>query len=93
VNAPTVAIQGEGAKTPMTTAKELEKIGYSVVVYPGSALYAASWAVKNVMKELMAKGTTKGYMDRMYDFQGFNKLMGVEKFLDKERLYLRDLLD
>lgn len=93
VNAPTVAIQGEGAKTPMTTAKELEKIGYSVVVYPGSALYAASWAVKNVMEELMAKGTTKGYMDRMYDFPEFNKLMGVEKFLDKERLYLRDLLD
>jgi methylisocitrate lyase len=93
VDAPTVAIQGEGAKTPMTTAKELEDIGYSVVVYPGSALYAATWAVKNVMKELMSKGTTEGYMDRMYDFNGFNNLMDVDKFLEKERLYLRDLLD
>ena len=93
VNAPTVAIQGEGAKTPMTTAKELEKIGFSVVVYPGSALYAAAWAVKGVMKELMDRGTTEGYMDRMYNFPGFNELMGVERFLEKEGMYLRDLLD
>lgn len=92
VNAPTVAIQGEGGKTPMTTAKELEKIGYSVVVYPGSALYAAAWAVKGVMKELMHTGTTKGYMDRMYSFPSFNELMGVEKFLEKESYYLRSLL-
>ena len=92
VNAPTVTIQGEGAKTPMTTAKELEKIGYSVVVYPGSALYAAAWAVKGVMKELMNTGTTKGYMDRMYNFPGFNELMGVEKLLEKEGYYLRSLL-
>ena len=92
VNAPTVAIQGEGAKTPMTTAKELEKIGYSVVVYPGSALYAAAWAVKGVMKELMNTGTTKGYMDRMYSFPSFNELMGVEKLLEKEGYYLRSLL-
>ncbi|MFC1862478.1 oxaloacetate decarboxylase [Thermodesulfobacteriota bacterium] len=92
VDAPTVAIQGEGAKTPMTTAKELEKIGFNVVVYPGSALYAAGWAVRGVMEELMAKGTTKGYMDRMYDFPGFNELMGVERFLEKESFYLGSLL-
>lgn len=92
VEGPTVAIQGEGAKTPMTTAKELEEMGYSVVVYPGSALYAAAWAVKGVMKELITTGTTKGYMDRMYNFPGFNELMGVEKFLEKEAFYLKDLL-
>jgi methylisocitrate lyase len=92
VSAPTVAIQGEGAKTPLTTAKELEKIGYSVVVYPGSALYAAAWAVNAVMKEIMNTGTTKGYLDRMYNFAGFNELMGVERHLAKEGYYLQSLL-
>ncbi|MBW1769469.1 MAG: isocitrate lyase/PEP mutase family protein [Deltaproteobacteria bacterium] len=92
VDAPTVGIQGEGGKTPMTTVKELEKIGFNVVVYPGSALYAAAWAVKAVMEELITTGTTKGYMDRMYNFPGFNKLMGVERFLEKESLYLGDFL-
>jgi methylisocitrate lyase len=89
----TVAIQGEGAKTPMTTAKALEEIGFNVVVYPGSALYAAAWAIESVMKELKNNGTTKGYMDRMYHFNDFNKLMGVERFLEKESSYLKSLLE
>ena len=93
VKGPTVAIQGEGAKTPLTTVKELEKIGFDVVVYPGYALYAAAWAIENVMKELKNHGTTKGYMDRMYHFHDFNKLMGVEKFLEKEISYLKSLLE
>jgi len=92
VNGPTVAIQGEGAKTPMTTATALEEIGFNVVVYPGSALYAAAWAIEHVMKELKNNGTTKGYMDRMYHFNDFNKLMGVERFLEKESSYLKSLL-
>lgn len=93
VNGPTVAIQGEGGKTPLTTAKALEKIGFNVVVYPGSALYAAAWAIQNVMKELKNNGTTKGYMDRMCHFHDFNKLMGVENFLEKESSYLKSLLE
>jgi methylisocitrate lyase len=77
----------------MTTAKALEKLGFNVVVYPGSALYAAAWAVKSVMKELITKGTTKGYMDRMFDFHGFNTLMGTHRFLEKESYYLTGLLE
>jgi methylisocitrate lyase len=92
VDGPTQAIQGEGAKTPMIPAKELEEMGFSVVVYPGSALYAAAWAVKGVMEELMKSGTTQGYLDNMYKFQGFNELMGLKKFIETESLYLRDLL-
>ncbi len=92
VEAPTVAIQGEGAKTPLTTAKALEELGFSVVVYPGSALYAAAWAVKSIMHELMEKGTTEGFLDKMYDFPGFNKLMGTDRFLDLESKYLKVLL-
>ena len=92
VKAPTVAIQGEGAKTPMTTVKELEDLGFNVVVYPGSALYAASWAVQNVMDELMRTGTTRGIMDKMFLFNEFNELMGVKEYLSKEHDYLRGLL-
>lgn len=92
VNGPTVAIQGEGAKTPILTSKELENMGYAVVVYPGSALYAAAWAIKKVMEELNLKGTTKGYMDRMYNFSSFNELIGLGRFLEEESLYLRSSL-
>jgi methylisocitrate lyase len=92
VDGPTQAIQGEGAKTPMIPAKELEEMGFSVVVYPASALYAAAWAVKGVMEELMKKGTTKGFLDNMFKFHEFNKLMGLKKFMETESLYLSDLI-
>jgi carboxyvinyl-carboxyphosphonate phosphorylmutase len=92
VKAPTVAIQGEGAKTPLTTAKELEKIGFNVVVYPGSALYSAAWAMRQVMRELISKGTTQGYMDKMLLFNDFNKLMDVDMYLSREKRYLGNFL-
>jgi len=91
VNAPTMVIQLEGGKTPMMTAKELEEIGYNVVVYPISALYAAAWAVKQLMDELMAKGTTAGFMDRMTYFHDFNELMDLNNLRKKESSFYEGL--
>jgi len=91
VNAPTKVIQLEGGKTPMMTVKELEEIGYNVVVYPISALYAAAWAVKQAMDELMAKGTTAGYMDRMIHFHEFNELMDLNNLRKKESSFYEGL--
>ena len=91
VNAPTKVIQLEGGKTPMMSVKELEEIGYNVVVYPISALYAAAWAVKQVMDELMAKGTTAGFMDRMIHFQEFNELMDLTNLRKKESSFYEGL--
>jgi 2,3-dimethylmalate lyase len=84
VAAPTKVIQLEGGKTPMLTVKELEEIGYNVVVYPISSLYAAAWAVKQVMEELITKGTTANFMDRMIHFHEFNELMGLSSLREKE---------
>jgi len=93
VAAPLMTIQGEGGKTPLMTANELEQIGYSVVVYPGSALYAAAWAVRSIMKELFTTGTTKGFMDRMITFDEFNQLIGLDHVLKEESYYYRELLE
>jgi carboxyvinyl-carboxyphosphonate phosphorylmutase len=92
VGAPTMAIQGEGGKTPLMTARELEQIGYSVVVYPGSALYAAAWAVRSVMGELMTTGTTNGFLDKMITFSEFNQLIGLNEIKKMESHYYRGLL-
>ncbi|HOP86707.1 MAG TPA: oxaloacetate decarboxylase [Syntrophorhabdaceae bacterium] len=91
INAPTKAIQIEGGKTPMLTVKELEEIGYSVVVYPITALYAAAWAVKQVMDELMTKGTTINFMDRMIHFHDFNELMDLTNLRKKESSFYDSL--
>ena len=92
VDAPTMTIQIEGGKTPMFTAKEFEKIGYNVVVFPISTLYAASWAVKQVMEELISKGTTKSFIGQMITFPDFNQLIGLNEIRKKENYYYEELL-
>jgi methylisocitrate lyase len=87
-----LAIQAEGAKTPLMHVKELESMGYNVVVYPGSALYAAAWAVRQVMEELISKGTTAGYMNKMFSFNEFNQMIGLDEYLEKEKYYYSSLL-
>ncbi len=87
VHAPTMAIQIEGGKTPMLTAKQLEEMGYNVVVFPISTLYAAAWAVKHAMQELITRGTTSKFMDNMITFDDFNELIGLTEIRKQERLY------
>jgi methylisocitrate lyase len=88
INAPKMAIQGEGGKTPIVSLKELEENGYNAVVFPGSALYAAAWAVRHVMEELMTSGSTAGCMDKMITFEDFNQLLGLDKIREKENFFL-----
>jgi 2,3-dimethylmalate lyase len=92
VNGPTMAIQAEGGKTPIMTPKQLEEIGYSAVVYPGSCLLAAAWAVKHVMEELITNGTTLAYVDKMIGFTDFNQFIGLDDVREKEKYYYKDVL-
>jgi len=89
VSAPTMAIQIEGGKTPVFTTKELEDIGYNVVVFPISSLYAAAWAVKQVMKALITTGTTREFVDKMISFDDFNMLMGLNEIREQEDYYYK----
>jgi 2,3-dimethylmalate lyase len=91
IDGPTLAIQAEGGKTPILMPKQLEEIGYNVVVYPGSCLFSAVWAVRQVMEELMANGTTSACLDRMMPFADFNKFIGMNEVRQKESYYYKDL--
>ncbi len=88
VDAPTLANNVEGGKTPFLPAKELEAIGYNLVIYPVSATYAAAKAVTNLMEELMRTGTTAEFSDRMWQFSEFSEFIGLEEFRRRERRYL-----
>ncbi|MFZ3131728.1 MAG: oxaloacetate decarboxylase, partial [Desulfosporosinus sp.] len=87
VDAPTLAIQIEGGKTPPFPANELQEFGYNAVAYALSTLYASAFAVRGVLEELMHKGTTTGYRDKMFDFNEYNQFLGLEFLREKERSY------
>jgi 2,3-dimethylmalate lyase len=93
VKAPMMANMVEGGKTPILTAKELQEIGYSIVTFPLSALYAATYGVRAAMAALFETGTTAGCMDQMITFADFNHLVGLEKVRATETYYCRELFE
>jgi len=91
VDAPTMANNVEGGKSPLLSAKALESIGYNVVVFPIASTYCIAKAVTDLMNELKEKGTTESFLDRMITFTAFNELVGLPDIRKKEEGYLKGL--
>lgn len=74
LDAPLLANMVEGGKTPWFTAKELEEMGYNVVIYPLSGWLGAAVILKDLMHELKTAGTTQTYWQRTGMGMSFNEL-------------------
>ncbi|MDZ7730199.1 MAG: hypothetical protein U5K37_03510 [Natrialbaceae archaeon] len=55
---PTFANMIEGGQTPYLEPQELQAIGFDIVVYPLSALFAATHALQEAYQALAANGST-----------------------------------
>ncbi|MFZ3171438.1 MAG: isocitrate lyase/PEP mutase family protein [Carboxydocellales bacterium] len=73
----------EGGKTPFLTIQEWEQLGYKLVIYPVSTLFAATKAVQQVLHQLMGLGHTNGMTREMVTFSQFNELIGLAGELHK----------
>ena len=76
---PTVANMVEQGRTPVLPREALTEIGFQLVLYPVSGLYAAARALETVYGQLRAEGTTAGAEDQLIAFERFNDLVGVEE--------------
>jgi carboxyvinyl-carboxyphosphonate phosphorylmutase len=93
IKAPTNAIQIEGGKTPLLTVKELEELGFNVVVYPNITVYATAWMLRELWQGLKKNGTTKHWLDKIISFDDFNTLVGLDKIREKESYYYKDVFE
>ena len=84
---PLFANMVEGGKTPMLTYRELQELGYKMVVFPLSALFAATKAIEAVYAELFSKKTTAGVVDRLTPFHEFEEIVGVRELRELEARY------
>ena len=87
VDAPTLANNLENGKSPLLPAKQLQEIGYNVVVFPVSATYAVTQAQIELLAEIKEKGTTADYLERMVTFPDFNRLIGLDAVREMEKEY------
>jgi methylisocitrate lyase len=86
-DAPLFANMIEGGKTPLLTYQELQDLGYKMVVFPLSALLAATKAIAAVYDELYRTKTTAGVADRLVDFHEFEQIVGVPQLRELEQRY------
>jgi methylisocitrate lyase len=87
IDAPTLANNLEGGKSPLLKAQELQEIGYSVVVFPVAATYAVARGVQGLMEEIHRTGTSEGYLAQMITFPDFNRMIGLEELRAVEKKY------
>ena len=87
INAPLVANMIEGGATPLNTAEILSKIGFNIILYPLSVLYANTFATMNILQELKKTGNTSKYKQKVVNFDQFNDLVELPKFRKMEKKY------
>ncbi len=80
INRPLLANMVETGLTPLMPAGELQRMGFSVVIFPGGLARFLTRQATEFLTTLKEEGTTSSNLERMYSFQEQNALLGLEKF-------------
>ena len=84
---PLLANMVEGGRTPLATASELGALGFRLVIFPGGAVRALAWALRDYFATLHRDGSTAAFRGRMFDFAGLNGMLGTTALLDAGAAY------
>ena len=76
---PTVANMVEQGKTPILGKDKLTELGFRLILYPVTGLYASARALTITYNNLRKTGSTNGTTDQLLAFEQFNKLIGIDK--------------
>ena len=77
----------ETGKSPLLNVSELERLGFKMVIFPGSAFMSVAYTVGKVMAELKATGTTERLIDEMTPLTDAFELMGLSEMLERDMGY------
>ena len=87
IKAPLVANMIEGGATPLSSSKKLHDMGFKIILYPLSILFANTYASLEILKELKKTGTTSKFNKKLVSFDQFNDLVELPKFRKLETRY------
>jgi len=87
IDAPLVANMIEGGATPLLSTKILHKMGFKLILYPLSILYANTFASMKILRELRKSGTTSRLKKNLVAFDQFNDIVDLAKYRKMENKY------
>ncbi len=91
IDAPLVANMIEGGATPLLSSSKLHKMGFNLILYPLSVLYANTFATLKILKQLRKSGTTSKVKNQLVNFDQFNEIVELSKFKKMEHRYITKL--
>jgi 2-methylisocitrate lyase-like PEP mutase family enzyme len=92
IDAPLLANNVEGGRTPVLPAARLAEIGYAVAIYPAIGFLAVTAALERVYGHLHAHGDSNALPPQeSYGFQRMCDLMGFPEVWEFDRRWARDV--
>ena len=70
----------EHGKTPDLGAQRFQELGFGLVIYPTSTLFAAAQSTKELAAQLKADGSTVASVPRMMPFDELNGILGRDEW-------------
>lgn len=80
VKTPLLANMTEFGKSKLLTTQQLSNLGFNVVIYPVTTLRLAMKATEDGLKEIKAKGTQEGLLDKMQHRKELYELTRYEDY-------------
>jgi 2-methylisocitrate lyase-like PEP mutase family enzyme len=77
----------EGGKTPPVSLDRLTELGYRIVIFPLSALLAATGAMRRILQEIAQAGTPTAAMHELPTFAEFVDFIGLPQVHAAEQRY------
>ena len=77
----------EGGKTPPVSLDRLKELGYRIVIFPLSALLAATGAMRRILQEIAQAGTPTAAMHELPTFAEFVDFIGLPQVHAAEQRY------
>jgi 2-methylisocitrate lyase-like PEP mutase family enzyme len=84
---PLLANMVEGGDTPISSAKDLQSMGYSLVIFPGALVRASTHASMNLLAYLKQHGNTDAMSENMLNLKQLNEVLETEKTLARGEAY------
>jgi methylisocitrate lyase len=71
----------EHGKSPLLPVPELQRLGFKIVIFPGSIMLAIGQLVHQILAEIKQHGTTAALLDRMGNVVELFETMGLSEIL------------
>jgi methylisocitrate lyase len=85
VKATLIANMTEFGKSPYLSVRELEDLGYRIVLFPVTALRIAAKAVEEMLHELRAMGIQRSVLEKMQTRQELYELLRYETYTNRDK--------